>query len=299
MLRLMLLCHSRLAIPPETGFLIPLVKQFRIDRALSRDEVESAVSIMTSQFRWPDMKFDVQEFRRQVNQLEKPSVCELAAVVYRWHMEAEGKVRWGDKTPHYIQIVPQLARIYPDARFIHLVRDGRDVALSFRAAEWTSSSWLHGNAQEWIGAMEYHWRFARSELLRERILLVRYEDLVLRAEATLRRICRFIGEEFEPQMLSWRRMVDAQVPARERRQHAKLKLKIGEEGVARWKREISARGMFMCEAFMALHLKRLGYELRYPGPLWRPVFALTRFLTPAVLPIYEWAVRARCRKAGA
>jgi hypothetical protein len=294
MLRLMLASHSRLVIPPETWFLIPLVKRFSIDRRLSADEIESAVSIMTNHYRWPDMKLDAQEFRRRVGELRAPLLRDLADVVYRWHKESEGKVRWGDKTPPYVEIVPQLARIYPEAVFIHLVRDGRDVALSFRVTGWIGSRWLHENAGEWLRAIEWHWRWSRSEL-RKRILLIRYEDLVLETEATLREICRFIGEEFEPQMLSWERLVDAQVPSHERAQHTKLKLKIGREGIARWKREMSTRGTFVCEAIMGSHLRRLGYELRYSSPLWKPVFALTHFGIRRLLPAFRRAAHLRDR----
>jgi Sulfotransferase family len=291
LLRMMLASHSRLTVPPETWFLISLVKRLSIDRPLSAEEVECAVSMITDDYRWPDLKIDAKEFRRQVSQLKGPYVRDLAEVVYRWHVQAEGKARWGDKTPVYIGIVRELARMFPGSRFIHLVRDGRDVAKSFQATGWDSGGrWLHDNTREWNKAMEWHWRWSRSEL-RDRILLVRYEDLVLEMEATLRRICRFIGEEFEPQMLAWQGKVDEQVPARERKAHPKLKLRIGAEGVARWKQEMTARETFVAEAFMGSHLARLGYERRYRSPLWAPAFALTRLYCRAGLPGIYFQVR--------
>jgi hypothetical protein len=296
MLRLMLASHSRLFIPPETWYLVPLVERFSLERALTPDEVESAISVMTSHDRWPDMKLDADEFRQRVAQLDAPCLRDLAEVVYRWHGEAEGKARWGDKTPPYIEIVPQLAKMYPQARFIHLVRDGRDVARSFQNRGWVESQWLHDNGREWIRAMECHWQLMRSDL-RDRILLIYYEDLVLEPEATLRKVCRFIGERFEPQMLAWQEKVDEQVSAREHLQHDRLKLRIGQEGLARWKRDLSVRSTFLCEAFMATHLRRLGYELRYSSPFWIPLFALTRLVEPALLPLYQWTLRASRRVA--
>jgi hypothetical protein len=292
MLRLMLASHSRLCIPPETWYLFPLVKRFSVDRPLAAGEIEEAVSIITGHDRWQDMKLDAKEYRRQVSRLTRPFLRDLVDAFYRWYQEAEGKVRWGDKTPHYMEIVPQLARMYPNARFIHLVRDGRDVAKSIQAREWAGSLWLHDNTRLWTQAIECHWRWARSAV-RDQILLVHYEDLVLEAETTLRQICRFIGEEFEPQMLSWERIVDKQVSPREHMQHTKLKLRIGAEGVARWKREMSARETFISEAFMGSNLRRLGYELCYSSPLWAPVFALTRVGCRTVLPAYELARRVR------
>ena len=292
LLRVMLASHSRLSIPPETWFLIPLVRRFTIDRPLSAAEIESAVSIITGDYRWPDMKIDAQEFGHAVSQLTQPRVRDLAEVVYRWHVQAEGKARWGDKTPVYIEIVPELARMFPGSRFIHLVRDGRDVAKSFKATGWdTGGRWLHENTREWTKTVRFHWQWTRTEF-RNRILLVRYEDLVLEMEATLRRICQFIGEAFEPQMLAWEGKVNEQVPEREQVRHAKLKQRIGSEGVARWKREMSARETFIAEAFMGSDLTRLGYERRYPSLLWAPAFAMTRLYCQTVLPAVQFQARA-------
>jgi hypothetical protein len=290
LLRMMLCSHSRLTIPPETWYLLPLLQRFKIDRPLSTAEILDAVSIMTHHYRWPDMKLDAQELRSEVSQLTEPYLRDVVEVVYRWHLRAEAKVRWGDKTPIYIEILLELGMMYPNSKFIHLVRDGRDVAKSFQATDWVSR-WLHDNTREWTRALECQQRWERSEL-RHRILQVHYEDLVLETEATLREICQFIGEEFEPQMLSWEGKVDQQVPPRERVVHSKLKLRIGSDGVARWKREMNAREIFVSEAFMGTHLRRLGYERRYPSPLWAPAFALTRMYCRLVLPAVEIARRA-------
>jgi Sulfotransferase family len=289
LLRLMLCSHSRLTIPPETWYLLPLLQRLSVDRPLDAAETETAVAIMTGHYRWPDLKLDSQEFRRAVHRLTAPSVRDLVEVVYRWYVQAEGKARWGDKTPAYIEIVPELARMFPGARFIHLVRDGRDVAKSFQTTDWVGR-WLHLNTREWSRALDYQRRWADSEL-RQQMLEVRYEDLVLETEVTLRRICQFIGEEFETQMLSWERTVDGRVPEREREYHTKLKLRIGAEGVSRWKREMSARETFVSESFMGAHLKRLGYERRYPSPLWAPFFALTRLYCRIVLPAVDLQLR--------
>jgi len=291
LLRMMLAAHSRLSIPPETWYLLPLVKRFSFDRPLNQDEIEAAVAMIIGHYRWPDLKLSAQEFRTSVNQLARPYLRDLVEVVYRWHMQAEGKVRWGDKTPAYIEILPELARMYPDSRFIHLIRDGRDVTKSFQATDWVAGPWLHDKAQEWIRALECHWRWIRSDI-RDRILEVRYEKLVLETEATLREICRFIGEEFEPRMLSWERQVDKLLPPREAKVHAKLKTRISAESVSRWKREMTAREMFVAEAFMGSHLMRLGYERRYASPLWQPALVLTRWFCRTVLPALEFSTRA-------
>ena len=290
LLRMMLCSHPRISIPPETWYMIPLLERFSMDSPLTAAEIESAASIITSHYRWPDLKIDAQEFRRELSQLKEPDLRAVAEIVHRWHMRAEGKARWGDKTPVYIQILPELARMFPGSRFIFLLRDGRDVAKSFQAAGWVSR-WLHENTREWINALEHERRWKGSEL-GQRILQVRYEDLVLETEATLRQVCQFIGEEFEQQMLAWQGHVDERIPARESGIHRKLKLRIDPQGVSRWKREMSAREIFVCEAFMGAHLTRMGYERRYRSALWAPAFALTRLYCRIVLPLVDIQMKA-------
>lgn len=290
LLRMMLISHSRICIPPETWYLAPLLKRFGTQSPLSRSELESAISIMTSHYRWPDMRLGLEELRQRIAGITQPRLRDLVECVYSWHMEQEGKSRWGDKTPTYVTIVPQLAKLFPEARFIHLLRDGRDVAASFQRQGW-KGPWLYANTGKWIEAVqcEQSWR---GSPLEERLLRVRYEDVVLDTEATLRGICDFIGEEFEPRMLSWDDGVDESVPSRERHIHQKLKSQPSGEDVYRWKQEMSPRQVWIAESFMRGQLKRTGYELKYRGAGWVPALLATRVLCRLVLPVVSFQRRA-------
>ena len=230
-----------------------------------------------------DLHAMIQEFHR-------PHLSDLVECVYSWHMKREHKTRWGDKTPTYIAVVPRLARLFPGARFIHLIRDGHDVAASFQRQEWYGT-WLHANAREWLAAAKFDdsWKETRIE---HQILRVRYEDLILEAEKTLRVICRFIDEEFEPQMVSWEKSVDASIPTRERRIHQKLKNRSSVNDTYRWKREMSGRQIWVSESFMGVQLHQLGYERKYQSALWAPAMLATRVLCQLALPTINFQRRA-------
>lgn len=284
LLRMILASHSRLAIPPETNFVRLLVERLPIDRPLSSEEVARALDIVTGHYRWQDMEFPAEDFRREATALKEPCLREVIEPVYRRFLAREGKRRWGDKTPAYILCVPKLAAMYPGSRFIHLVRDGRDVAKSFQSVGWLGPR-LHQNTGEWNEALELaeRWR----PLLKERFLDVRYEDLVLRTDETVRRICDFLGEAFEPDMLAWEGMVDRYVPRREKYAHEKLKRRPDEGDVERWRREMTGRELFVAEAFMGKSLARAGYRRRYAGLLWAPLFPLARSFCRYGLPVAE------------
>jgi hypothetical protein len=289
LLRVILASHSRIAIPPETYFLLPLVRELSIDRPLSREEVERAVKIITEHYRWPDMDFEADEFRREASALAAPNLRDVVEVIYQRFLEREGKRRWGDKTPPYIRIVPQLAKLYPDARFIHLVRDGRDVAKSFQSVGWYGPR-LHDNTYEWNDALALaeRWR----PLVKERFLQLRYEDLVRDTEKVVRNACAFLGEDFEPGMLAWEEKVDRLVPDREKYIHEKLKRRPNDGDIARWRREMPTREVFVAEAFMGANLERAGYARKFAGPLWSPPLLLAKGYCRFVLPFAGRVVRA-------
>jgi hypothetical protein len=283
LLRLMLDSHSRIAIPPETWYLIDLLEAFPFDRPLREDEIHQAIALMTHHTRWLDMGLDAAEFRDRVANLSSVCLRDLVEVVYRWRMEVDGKSRWGDKTPAYIEIVPPLAAMFGDAKFIHLIRDGRDVAKSFQRQGWYSP-WMHGHTGEWLRAVELDLKLAKTPL-NDRILRVRYEDLVQHPETTLREICAFIDEKFEEQMLLWREKVDEAIPDREKWLHTNLSRDMRPSDISRWKREMTSREIFVAEALIGAQLSHFGYERRYRSRLWGPLFTATRICCWKVLPV--------------
>lgn len=107
-----------------------------------------------------------------------------------------GSIIWGDKSPSYIEHIAMIAAQYPEARFIHIVRDVRDYCLSIAKA-WGKN--MPRAAYRWgKGVLR-----ARNdaELIPGRYLEVRYEQLIESPQTELERICQFLGIEFVPEML--------------------------------------------------------------------------------------------------
>jgi hypothetical protein len=122
---------------------------------------------------------------------------------------AQKKRRWADKTAFNILVFERLAQLFPDAQFIHLVRDGRDVAASLLERKWRSPTGaLFEQCASVTGAARYWSAIVTRGLAAEkvlssssRILRVRYEDLAADPADTLQSVCRFLGEEVEPEAL--------------------------------------------------------------------------------------------------
>ena len=277
--------------------MLPLIERLPIDRVLAGEEVEQAITLMTGHYRWSDMGIDALDFRERAHRLAASSIGDLARIVFDIHVNAAGKQRWGDKTPPYVRIVSQLATIFPGARFIYLVRDGRDVAKSFQSLMIYGPT-LHQNTIEWRVANRWQRKWAGSQYA-SAMMQVQYEHLVVDPELTLRRICQFIGEDFEPSMLSWQDSVEELVPTRELHVHQKLKRRSNREDIERWKREMTDREVFVAEAFMGRDLRRFGYARRFHSPLWLPLFWLTRAYCNFVWRLFPAsAVRVASRMIG-
>jgi hypothetical protein len=291
-LRLILCGHSRLHIPPETWFIADLVGRFPLFSPLSPEQAHEAVDVMVNHYRWPDMDIPADSFRAQAAALASPKLVDLIDLPYREHLRRAQKPRFGDKTPPYIGIVPHLLALYPDARFINLIRDGRDVAISFVDAHLHSRPY-HADF-EWTEAVRLAERWHASPHA-GRILDVRYETLVREPEPTVRRVCDFLGETFEPAMFAYRERLKL-IPERERWIQQKLSRPISADAIAVWRQKLSALECFCIEASLRADLERLGYAPRFRAPLLRPFLAATAWLLRKFGPLLDVVVPALERR---
>jgi hypothetical protein len=286
LLRLILAGHSRLHIPPETWFILPLVAELPLTGVLTQAQVERAVTVMTENYRWPDMQIAAEDLRASALALAAPALVDIIDIVYQRHLAASGKARFGDKTPIYLDIVPQLSVLYPGARFIHLIRDGRDVAISNIDVRW--ERYYQPQRFGWTRAMAKRREYAGSPLA-DRIMELRYEDLVSRPEETVRHVCDFLSEAFEPAMLDWRRLTNL-VPDREKHIHGKLDQPLSSDSISVWRQRLTAPECFAIEACLYQDLLQAGYQLRFRAAAWRPLLQGCGWLLTTMGPLLRRGV---------
>lgn len=200
LLRFMLDSHPNLAIPPETGF-FQIAQDLRQEGDVLRKEFfKSLVEFPAGIPAWPDFEIPREQFWASLMEIEPFNVAEGFRTFYRLYAARFGKTRWGDKTPLYCMKLDEIRKILPEARFIHLIRDGRDAALSLRKM-WFSPGWQ-------IETQAAYWRdcvlAARNAgVNRPDYLEVRYEDLILKTPETLKQICTFIDLPYDEVVLSY------------------------------------------------------------------------------------------------
>jgi hypothetical protein len=184
------------------------------------------------------------------------------AAVFEAYAAQQGKARWGDKTPMYMQHLELLERLFPDALYVHLIRDGRDAALSFLAVPKGIMTEGWGHPRDAAGfACQWRTEVAAARRLGLRVgpgryLEVRYEALVADPEPELRRICSFGGLAYEPAMMEYPGTVDVSA-----KPHQQSLRKAPTPGLRDWRSQMTTEDVARFEGIAGDLLADLGYEL--------------------------------------
>lgn len=195
LLRLQLDAHPALSIGAETGF--GLVAGAVDDAGGGPAELVAALRSLAT---WPDLRMEEWALRELFDCVDPWSVGAGLRAWYRLEAAAAGKRRWGDKTPVHARCMPALARLLGEARFVHLIRDGRDVAASLRGLPFAPGDGsIETIARDWRDTIADA-RAAAPSL--PYYLEVRYERLVTEPAAVLREVCTFVELDFHPAMLA-------------------------------------------------------------------------------------------------
>jgi hypothetical protein len=254
-LRLTLNAHPEVAVPPESRFITEL---YRGEAEVDRDPF---LHDLSNHKRFKAWGLSVDAVAAEIGDRVRLPYSEAIAAAYRAYARKEGKSRWGDKTPRYIQNIPLLVELFPDARFIHLVRDGRNVALSYSHVEFGPKT-LARAADLWARRVAAGIRDGRS-LPHGRYIEVRSEDLAEDPEGEVKDICEFLGITYDPAMFEEERRLRGTV---EKDKHNYDPRAAGRDHMSSWQTEMDPAAVEVFEAVAGEVLSQLGYERRFPSP---------------------------------
>jgi len=238
LLRLILDSHPHIAIGGETGFMGGL-------RAAKDIPGWKFGKGWYQRLGWTEGEFDAR-------------LRDFYAGVFERFAAEQGKSRWGEKTPFHTEHIAEMARVFPDAVFVGLVRHPGAVASSLRAK-------FHYGFAEALG----YWTDTNLRLVRaggglhDRFALLRYEDLVLDGEPVLRELLAWLGEPWHPDVLEHHRVQREKGAPRAAEGRTSTRDPVDAERAVQWARELGAQDLQALDGAAAL-AGFLGYHPRRP-----------------------------------
>ena len=213
---MILTSHPAIVIPPECGFIVWLLDKYGNWGDPDSQETDRRSDFLNDLSRAKKIdtwNLDLVELERKILTNNPNNYAELCDLVYRCYGEKFQKrdAILGDKNNFHVKHLENLRRIYPDARFVHLVRDGRDVACSYREVMTMRfmspyapklETRIDKIAQEWLENTRRVLMFSK-QIGKSRTITVRYEDLVSDSARVVDKLCNWLGVEHEDKMLSF------------------------------------------------------------------------------------------------
>jgi hypothetical protein len=269
MLRLMLASHAHIGIPPESGWLIELYSKYS-QEILDETNLGAFVDDLLAVPKIEEWHLDRAKLFADLQQVSPANYSVIASQIYQSYLKRHGnKRRWGDKNNFYLNHIGKLNALFPRALFLHIVRDGRDVACSYRDLAHTKGLYapilpssvcqaaLHWNRN--IGRI----RKSLAQIDSKRTLTIRYEDLVNNPQVTLQDVCTFLGEDFDDRMLSFAEINKSEnlEPDIFMSWKALTKQPLTTARAGRWKREMFQEDQFLFEYITRNTLVAYEYEV--------------------------------------
>jgi hypothetical protein len=270
LLRRMVDAHPQVAITRETHWIPDIFRQGKGVDADGRVTAELP-GVLLAHPKFAKLGFE----RRELDELVaagKPSYGAFVGAIFDRYGAGQGKRLVGDKTPGYAREIPLLHGLFPTARFVHLVRDGRDVCLS--ALAWArKAEQFERRFPTWreapvaTAALWWRWhvllaRQASLELMPGLYHELRHEALVADPEAECRRLCDFLGVHFDAAMLRFHEGRTRQEPGLS----AKRAWLPPTPGLRDWRAQMPEEDVEEFEAAAGDALDQLGYTRAFPRP---------------------------------
>ncbi len=259
LLSMMVGAHPEIAVPlTVTGMWYRVARKLRVSGLETREKLERLVDELLAEERIK--LWDVVLNREQVlHQLEPGSYASVVERFHQLYARDKGKPFWGNLDIATLDEMDQATRWFPSARFLHIVRDGRDVALSHETMPYGTSNTLE-TAEIWNRRLRTNFKMG-AMLPEGQYKIVRYEDLVSDSERTLESICEFFGVAYSPAMLDYPKMVDEKVPKERRWLWPALDQPPDRSKVFGWKTRMSGTKRVVFEGTARPLLEELGYEV--------------------------------------
>jgi hypothetical protein len=258
----MLRSHPSISLPTgESHFFIPLLRNVEsfgnLEEKNNIRKVLEAMYRQSSDFLDTDLhgiSFDIDRLTEEFYVEKRNSIKKIIAGLFEKNAAGENKQRWGDKTPYYVLHMKIILEIFPDAQFVHIIRDGRDCALSMfnRKHDFGVYNTFFA-AKYWEIYIELG-RQMGADLGPNIYKEIRYEDLLKTPQEVLKGACEFLNEPYSDSLINFKKSGEAgKTPL--------LQQPISSDNSEKWRTSMTQRQISTFERAVGDTLKSTGYPI--------------------------------------
>jgi hypothetical protein len=258
---------------PESQF---ISNAFKKHPKIMTDDIETTtiLSLWDQDLRFRLWRIDLSEFKQLLCQ---NAICysELIENLILFYCKQKGRSRplyWVDHTPMNLKNSSILFKLFPNARIIHIIRDGRAVAASMLKTIWAPKT-IHTAARYWLEDLAHSFS-AEIYWGNEKILKVKYEDILQNPESNLKKLCAFCGIKFYSSMLEGGNFKS---PILTSNQHRLVGSPPDQTRILSWQKELNSRQIEIFESLAGDVLNYLGYKTIY-WPHTTPLRGIERYM---------------------
>jgi hypothetical protein len=225
-------------------------------KALIRDVV---IMVGLHPYPW-EIELDRERIFRQASER---NLINIFFAIYGQYLENTHKKRWGCKSTFMIYYVDLIRRYYPHAKFLYMVRDGRDVAVSAKKSIFNRYC-VYYTARLWKKEQQIGISWL-NKLSGNEIFMIKYEDLLTDSQNTVRLLCSFLGEPFESSMLNFSATKEAQKSGSISASWKNTSKPIIKGNINKYKKELTEEEIYLFESIASPELEHFSYALaKYP-----------------------------------
>ena len=259
LLRSILSGNSDISIPPESYRIPFAIKKFHI---FNNRDWEDIVSQVLKEFEdckeFYTWEIDITDVQKRLEDIadSKRTLSNIFDELFCTYAEkhSPGSKIWGDKTPMNTLYLDWIGTVFPRSKFIHIIRDGRDVASSYLKMERYDT--ILEAANRWINSIELAQSFGSK--IKENYIEIRYEELVTKPEEVIKDTCDFLDIDYDSKMLDHTKQVK-KLGDTDKEHHSNLSKPISSDSVGKWRNNLSESDQESITKLLHKHLQRLGY----------------------------------------
>lgn len=249
--------HSKIVVAPESMFIMSLYGKYGSIKHWHEKTVRSFYKDLWLDDRLVSWSLDRQllldnllaAYRQGTNKY-----ADFCGIVYQTHAISQNKPNAPvlcDKNPHYSLLVKQLNILYPNAKFLHVMRDYRANILSYQRVKFDAND---------TSVLAYRWNLYNQEILNYRklhenqFLQVRFEDLLTDFENRTTNICQFVGLDYEPEMAEFHKQPQSSVFW-----HVNINKTIQLDRIDEWRKTLTKKDITIADSICGNSAQQFNY----------------------------------------